>query len=158
MGLDMYLNARRYLWTYPEDGEEAQKSKAITGMFPELAPFATDRCDGVKNVTAEIGYWRKANAIHQWFVDNIQKGRDDCRDYYVEKEDLRKLLDVVNAVLADTSKAPELLPTASGFFFGSREYDEWYWQDIEYTKELLEKLLKNDDVLKGWDLYYHSSW
>ena len=158
MGLDMYLNARRYLWSYPEENEDAQKTKAISAMFPELADFASDRSNGVKNVTAEIGYWRKANAIHKWFVDNVQDGVDNCGDYYVEYEKLEELLGVVNKVLADTSKAHELLPTASGFFFGNTQYDEWYWHDIEYTKELLEKLLKNKEDLKKWDLYYHASW
>ena len=159
MGLDMYLNARRYLWSY--DDEEAKTAHAITEMFPELFAFADgDRgsSGGIKTLTAEIGYWRKANAIHQWFVDNVQEGKDDCGDYYVDPEQLEKLLGVVNAVLADTSKAPELLPTASGFFFGGQEYNEWYWQDVEYTKELLEKLLKNKESMKHWEIYYHSSW
>ena len=26
----------------------------------------------------EVGYWRKANAIHGWFVRNVQNGKDDC--------------------------------------------------------------------------------
>jgi hypothetical protein len=159
MGLDMYLNARRYLWSYPKDGDDAKTAKAIGGMFPELSTFIDDgRTNVVKTLVAEIGYWRKANAIHRWFVDNVQEGNDDCGDYRVEKEQLRELLGIINEALADTTKALELLPTVSGFIFDDQEYNEWYWQDIEYTKELLEKLLKDDGVLKDWDLYYCSSW
>jgi len=31
----------------------------------------------------EVGYWRKANQIHNWFVENVQNGEDDC-DYHRE--------------------------------------------------------------------------
>ena len=40
-----------------------------------------------------MGYWRKANAVHNWFVDNVQDGNDGCKHYWVSKEDLQKLLD-----------------------------------------------------------------
>ena len=32
-----------------------------------------------------FGYWRKANQIHKWFVDNVQGGIDDCRPYPVSQ-------------------------------------------------------------------------
>lgn len=47
----------------------------------------------------EIGYWRKANHIHKWFVDNVQKGEDDCREYIVERNQLGDLLHTVKDVL-----------------------------------------------------------
>lgn len=31
-----------------------------------------------KSIPDEVGYWRKANAVHKWFVDNVQHGQDDC--------------------------------------------------------------------------------
>lgn len=48
----------------------------------------------------EVGYWRKANQIHQWFVDNVQDGVDDC-NYHdeVTKEKLEELLDICKEVL-----------------------------------------------------------
>lgn len=51
-------------------------------------------------IKEEVGYWRKANQIHNWFVKNIQNGVDDC-DYHreVREEDLRELLDVCQRVL-----------------------------------------------------------
>ncbi len=36
----------------------------------------------------EVGYWRKANQIHNWFVKNVQGGVDDCGYYGVTKEKL----------------------------------------------------------------------
>ncbi len=41
-----------------------------------------------------------------------------------------KLLEVCKQVAADPSKAEELLPTQSGFFFGGTEYDEYYMNSI----------------------------
>ncbi len=70
MGLDMYLNAKRYLW-HSEDNLAEQ----IAENFPELADAR------VKEITAEVMYWRKSNAIHKWFVDNVQGGVDDCGNY-----------------------------------------------------------------------------
>ena len=48
----------------------------------------------------EIGYWRKANQIHKWFVDNVQGGEDDC-GYHdeVTKEVLENLLAICKKVL-----------------------------------------------------------
>lgn len=51
-------------------------------------------------INDNIAYWRKANAIHQWFVDHVQDGEDDC-DYHreVTKEDLERLRDTCIEVL-----------------------------------------------------------
>ena len=107
-----------------------------------------------------MGYWRKANAVHNWFVDNVQDGNDDCKRYWVSKEDLQKLLDVVNKALKNPSTAHEYLPTVRGFFFGSQDYDEYYFKDLRYTKEMLTELL--NELLKEdtqyTDIYYESSW
>lgn len=109
----------------------------------------------VKREDTEVAYWRKANAIHNWMVQNVQFGEDDCRDYWVSKEKLEELLDVCNRVLVDNSLAPKLLPTQSGFFFGSTDYDEWYFETVKYTKKMIEDLIEKDDFE---DLYYGSSW
>ena len=57
--------------------------------------------------------------------------------------------------VVDSSVAETFLPTGSGFFFGSTEYDEWYIKDLEYTKKVLEKAIKTGDV---GDYYYQASW
>jgi len=103
----------------------------------------------------EIGYWRKANAIHKWFVDNVQQGKDECQVSNVSRDQLQKLLEVVNTVLNNQSKATELLPPQKGFFFGSQEIDEWYFKDLKDTKVFVENALKLDE---NWDIFYQSSW
>ena len=47
----------------------------------------------------QVGYWRKANHIHKWFVDEVQEGIDDCGEYEVSHEQLKDLLFLVNEVL-----------------------------------------------------------
>jgi len=152
MGLDMFLEARRVLWVFDDGtGKDADAAAAIAAALPEMGYLRP------QSVTVEAAYWRKANAIHKWFVDNCQNGRDECQHTYVERTKLQELLDLVNRVLDNPVSAAELLPAQSGFFFGSTDYDEWYMQDLRYTKARLEMLLSNEQ-LRSWVFYYHSSW
>ena len=58
-------------------------------------------------------------------------------------------------VLENTSLAPLYLSTQSGFFFGSTDYDSFYFSKLKYTVEKIDELLKNED----YDYYkYQSSW
>lgn len=150
MGLDMYLSAKRHLADYREDEKEIIE--------------AVEKIDGLCNfgmrvneVSCEAMYWRKANAIHKWFVTNCQDGVDDCREVWVSIEQLKQLRDVCDEVIKDTSKADSLLPPQSGFFFGSTEVDEYYLQDLVATREALDRIVDNEDNNR-WDYYYQSSW
>jgi hypothetical protein len=105
----------------------------------------------------EVGYWRKANAIHRWFVDNVQNGVDDCGEYKVTAEQLIQLRDECNQVLNDSSLAESLLPTQPGFFFGGTEYNDGYVYDLENTVEIINDILENKQYCLD-DLYYSSSW
>lgn len=153
MGLDMYLYAKKYMmtnWNNPEKDKEFEKEiNNLIGIKGEIGK--------VKYITWEVMYWRKANAIHKWFVENVQEGTDDCRNAYVSKEQLKDLFETIKRVLDNHDLAEEELPTESGFFFGGTEYDEWYWKDLERTHEELDKLLKNKEI-EDLDFEYHSSW
>lgn len=111
-------------------------------------------------VRIEIGYWRKANAIHKYFVDTCADGKDECQDTYVYREDLVELLDRCNRILENrnTELANELLPTQSGFFFGGTEIDEYYFEDLKYTQELLTKILNTIKEDSGLEFIYRASW
>ena len=152
MGLDMYLDNRKYIGANHEHNN-------ITGNI-ELFRDGKEiniNFDKVVYVVERVAYWRKANAIHNWFVENIQDGVDDCKEYYVSITQLHNLLDKVDAVLNDHSLASTILPSKSGFFYGSVAYDEWYFEDLEYTKKILEEMLQDKDSKNG-EYYYHSSW
>ena len=150
MGLDMYLNKRTYVqrWEHIEESKQYKVEVTRGGEPTNIDPKK------VKYIIEEAGYWRKANAIHKWFVDNCQDGVDDCRDAYVEFNQLQTLLDLCRIVIIDKSKAEQLLPSTSGFFFGNTEYDEWYYNDIQNTIDILEKALEDKDG----EYYYSSSW
>ena len=149
MGLDMYLSGKRYLWSSNENDKEVAS--------------AIDKLDigtngmRVKGVECEAMYWRKANAIHGWIVENVQDGEDDCKEYEVTTEQLQELVDACKKALADRENAAEILPPTSGFFFGGKELDDWYWENLQMTVDGLSKVLANPD-LKDWDFFYQASW
>ena len=104
------------------------------------------------SVDEELVYWRKANAIHQFFVD-IDDQYESCESIEVTKDILGDLLDRCTEVLANRDRASELLPTTSGFFFGSTEYDDWYFDRLKDTIEKITPILSDGDIKDG-DLYY----
>lgn len=154
MGLDMYLNAKRFISLYSEDTKKVK----ITGLKGALPP--KDGCFNemgrLRYVEVNGIYWRKANAIHKWFVDNCQKGEDNCESHLVSREDLEKLRDLCKEVMSNKDKAAELLPFQEGFFFGTYDYDEWYWGSVKGTIEEIDELLNYFD--EDWEFYYESSW
>ena len=108
--------------------------------------------------------WRKANAIHKWFVDITQDGMDECEPSFVSIEQLQDLLDLIDRVLVYKNvpeklkaTAETLLPTQPGFFFGSYDYDEEYLYDLKTTQEFLQQLLNQSD-LEEYDYIYQASW
>ena len=161
----MYLNARKHLakvnWQALQDNDELSYSspEAVYPQFNELmeltqlADVATDVYGASVEVTC--AYWRKANQIHKWFVDNVQDGNDNCGEYYVSQNQLQELLDLVNRALAERN--PTLLSPQGGFFFGSTDIDEWYWRDLENTKTKLERIFDLPQ-LSDLSFYYSSSW
>ena len=151
MGLDMYLEKRTdvRLWNFQKPEEQFEvvvKKGGVT--YPKINP------KNVTTIVEEVGYWRKANQIHRWFVENVQDNVDNCGEYFVPKVRLEELLELCQKVKANNSLAGELLPTGTGFFFGGEEYDGWYFNDIETTIEVLKEALSDDDA----SYYYSSSW
>lgn len=106
-------------------------------------------------VRKEVLYWRKANAIHRWFVEKCQFGVDNCATYYVPREKLEELRELCEAVVNGREDAEETLPTQSGFFFGGIEYDDWYTESLKYTAEKLTEILGDEEISY---FEYCSSW
>ena len=154
MGLDMYLYATDYVNGYFNKEGYDHAVKAL-GAEEFLSKHSYSRV-GSADVKVEVAYWKKANAIHKYFVDNLQGGVDECQTTCVSREELQCLLDICNEVMEDRSKAKDLLPTQSGSFFGSTEYDEWYYDGIGHTIRQLTSIL--EDAPKRWDFEYRASW
>lgn len=157
MGLDQYLYATNYLSGGKWQSEDKQSSYAKIAEALEADKFIYEELPSI-SINVKVGYWRKANQVHNWFVNEVQRGEDNCAEYYVTREQLGELLQVCKDVKA--SKHPDvvndLLPPQAGFFFGSYEIDDWYWEQIDYTIEQLERVLAT--VPEGWDFAYQSSW
>ena len=164
MGLDMYLHAKKYVSSSTEidpEGNTYEDFLDVAGLSKNDLPVSDY---GSVNLSVKVMYWRKANAIHNWFVENVQDGEDNCREYEVGREQLAELRELCDKVLKDHDLAEELLPTQSGFFFGGTEFDEWYFASLEETRDAIDKLLDPSNPLnKGsgfskWWFYYDSSW
>lgn len=135
MGLDMYLkcNSRK------------------------VCQHVNDMDDEWERCQAEVGtaiQWRKANQVHRWFVNFVQDGRDDCGMYPVSIGDLVNLHDTCVDALENRDRASEILPTQDGFLFGTTEYGNDYWWDVEFTVLKLEKLMEGLTCDK-WGMVYH---
>ena len=168
MGLDMYLTKRIYI------GADYGRVTGKIELERDGRPIPIN-VGKVNSITESVAYWRKANAIHAWFVDNVQDGEDNCREYYVSRKDLENLYEACNETLkyldsCDTTvdKGYTIyivqeefieLPTTTGFFFGSDEYNVYYRQQLEYTMDILGGIInESDDGLYSGDYYYQSSW
>jgi len=154
MGLDMYLTRHTYTknWDYtPEDKKLEISIKQNGKEFGIIDPRK------ITYIIEEVGYWRKANQIHRFFVERCQDGVDDCKEYYVPIETLEELFGLCKRVLKNPSKAEELLPVQEGFFFGSTAYDSYYFENIKYTINVIESIL-NHKRSEMQFYYYESSW
>lgn len=108
-------------------------------------------------ITIPLGYWRKANQLHRWFINTVQGGRDECQRAEVSREQLFELRKLLKSVLANRDQAPELMPTQKGFFFGDTEYDDDYFDDLAHTLDILDRICDHG-LTEKTRIYYHSSW
>lgn len=144
MGLDMFLRGRRHIWF---DDHEAQSK--IRQAMPDIGNLE------VQEIIVNAGYWRKANHIHKWFVDNVQNGVDNCGSYPVNREKLQELLDTCDRVLKFQHLAEAQLPRQEGFFFGNTDYGQYYYDDVQQTLNIVKQALEMPDA---WHFEYSSSW
>lgn len=160
MGLDSYLRKEQYICTYDFECKEycPPKKANIKLEFEyedghkKTIQDTVDICDtGGLFIEIPFAYWRKANAIHKWFVD-LSGEEDKCQKIYISGKKLLELVDICKQVLADPYKADDLLPTQDGFFFGSTEYDKWYFKDLENTIKQLENVEADAEYI------YQASW
>lgn len=162
MGLDMYLIKRK------------KEKKKLTD----------DELWGFDN---ELIYWRKSNEVHNYLCSMGEKIEDErsykiskevlqvlldkCNEILdkviIEKGKVKngqtfkngKWEDILEdgEIIVNVDEISKILPTTSGFFFGSTEYDQYYLEDIKYTKERLENIINTIDF-DNEDVYYLASW
>lgn len=189
MGLDMFLFA-------VEKGKEKylvdnKRSGLYVIPYPYFDIFYADRelgskllpynlvipnCDNPGLYHKQLCYWRKNNAIHNWFVRNVQNGIDNNKWYRVSYKQLLHLKLTCEEVVAhskipcsaalsseqyysqpiiDPSVAKRLLPTLDGYFNGDTDYNGYYIDDIKETIKDLEKVLEETDFDR-FTVFYNS--
>ena len=139
----------------------------------------------LKGEREEVGYWRKANAIHRWFVDNVQEGEDDCGEYEVTIKQLKDLLRTVQDVLGASvltkgkiqsgktmNKSGEWEPIMEdGLYIKDHTVAEkllptqegFFFGQTNYDQYYYEDLKRTKKILEkaiedGGTYYYSSSW
>lgn len=184
MGLDMYLKASLYV-----SGVEHSPSRSP--LFDRLAALMGVRPDEGSpsfEVSANVGYWRKANAIHAWFVKNVQGGKDDCQTSEVGREQLRSLRQDCMSVLDTVETVPATLSAGQTTFHSDGRVENHTREGVRVAQaEIAAKVLpvqagfffgstKYDDgylqdlkdtvaiidralaLPEGWDFAYRASW
>lgn len=161
MGLDMYMTKRTSVKNWEHEKPE-DKSEVIVKKGGKIDKSIKKK--RISEIVEDVGYWRKANAIHAWIVKNVQEDEDDCKEYFFPEDKIKELLKLCKAIkkasilekgkIKNPLTAKKLLPTQAGFFFGSEDYDEYYLECIEDTIKILTEALKDSKA----DYYYQSSW
>ena len=133
----------RYSFRYEDMADEVKDVNEVRVFFTKFVNYTYAESDA---------YFRKVNFVYQFFSDKLE---DEC--CFVTKSDLEDMIDRCDKVLKNHDLAEKLLPTRSGFFFGSTDYDEWYFKDVEDVREQFKKLLDgfNEDtdviyVIMSW--------
>lgn len=155
-------------WSHTPEAERKLADQVIdlaglTDMIGEESNHADVAYDG-SYVNLVAVYWRKANAVHAWFVDNCQDGKDECEPSPVHPEQLAALHRTCKRALeayrdGDMGAAEEALPPRSGFFFGGTDLDESWVYDVEYTMREIERVIHAAAQIGGGvEFVYQSSW
>lgn len=117
------------------------------------------------HIDVTCAYWRKANAIHDWFVTECQDGVDECQiSEEISAEKLAELRDACQRAMAaydagDHGEAAILVTPRAGFFFGGTEIDDSYRWDLEDTIRQIERVITTAIQAGGKvTFHYHSSW
>ena len=166
MGLDMHLYERTYCPSVYVGRKKDKQTNFTTKVWDYQENSKKVKFKDVAYITCRKAYWRKANAIHQFFLDKCRGNLDesDCngRDLYVEKSDLKELKQICEELIklkgkAFVKRAKELLPTADGFFWGLTEYNQYYKQNLKRTIKVLNGLNLEDG---DWtvDYIYNADW
>lgn len=130
MGLDIYFyKAKRSKLKLQDNNVEYINSNTF---------FAAHNLD--TDIFNEVAYFRKVNFLLPFF-DYI----DNCSYREVKRDELERLfVNCTNILEKRNDKASmTLLPTQSGFFFGSMDYDEYYYQDVENVRNRIVDILDN---------------
>ena len=153
MGLDItfYKAKRSKANETKERLEEIRKELAteyLKSIYERNSKLINELEDEKEKITPwnEVAYFRKVNFLIPFFGYE-----ENCSNIEIDKYQVEDLIEACKEVLANHDKASFLLPTQEGFFFGSTDYDDWYFDDVQNVKEKFEEVLadfdRDEDIL-----------
>lgn len=154
-------------WSHDDEAERVMTDAVVglAGLTPMIGEESNSAFISQDRRTVDLTavYWRKANAVHAWFVDNCQEGVDECQETEVHPEQLAALKSACETALAayeagDLAGAEKTMPPQAGFFFGSTDLDEWWAKDLAYTIKEIDRVIRSAIVIGGVEFIYESSW
>lgn len=102
---------------------------------------------------------RKVNCIQGYFEEKYKI--DNLETISISKEDIQYLCEKSKYILENKENldfAKKHLPITRGFFFGNYGYNEWYFEDVEETyqvlKEMLEIINKHKNIIIEYWCWY----
>jgi hypothetical protein len=105
----------------------------------------------------EYKSWRKVPAIHSFFLNRIQ----ERTNYYFNKITLEDLHDLKSIIIQafehkdNEDKLEELFPMEGGVFYGSIEFDDYFWENMESTLETLNEMDEKFSKHKSKLVFYY---
>lgn len=208
MGLDMYLSAHKKVsekerslvagysaksayvsgYSFQPEEQQAEYRRLVSafGVDEVVAPDSPGAYASSREVSFTVAYWRKANQVHTWFVENVQGGVDECQEAPVSREQLTKLKSICERVL-------ESSPLVAGSVYTGRSYDDEgvheHFQEgqviaepalaqellpaqagfffgstdydqwyLEQVKDTIEQIERALRLPEKWEFVYQSSW
>lgn len=106
----------------------------------------------------ELAYFRKVNFLIPFFESFFNIEINNLEDLELTKESVEELRDRCEQVLKDHTLANNLLPTQKGFFFGSTDYDKYYYDDVEDVLVNCNTLFQEFDELAGNESIIFKIW
>lgn len=116
--------------------------------------YSKDKAKDCFEEKTKVGYFRKFNALFSWIHRHVE-AIENCEYILVSKDHFTQLQSTLNEL--NTANCSIHFPTQFGFFFGSTEYDEWYWQDISELKIFVDKILSEFDFDQE-EIYFWAWW
>lgn len=149
MGLDIYFEKRKR----NANEEEQAKFEAACKRMDEIYSMPHEEFDKHRdelnevreirdsyNPRKEVAYFRKVNFLMEYFE---YEGNNEYKE--ITEGEVDELVYRCECVLENHEKAEELLPTTCGFFFGSTDYDEYYFTDVEDVRDKFAQILHDTD-------------
>tara|TARA_R110000868_G_scaffold410662_2_gene699576 strand:- start:69 stop:524 length:456 start_codon:yes stop_codon:yes gene_type:complete len=88
----------------------------------------------------EVGYWRKANQVHAWFVNNVQNGVDECQESTVTRKQLEELLSICKKIKTESKIVSGVITNGYSYKDGKKiENNEI--GNVIFNPEIADKLL-----------------